>query len=28
MEALHELGIAVGQRDVQSAHFPDIFNLA
>jgi predicted acylesterase/phospholipase RssA len=28
MEALHQIGIAVGQRDVHSAHFPAGFNLA
>lgn len=27
MRALHQIGVAVGQRDVQSAHFPATFNL-
>ena len=27
MEALHDIGLAVGQRDVKSSHFPRPFNL-
>lgn len=27
MDALHQIGLAVGRRDVQSAHFPARFNL-